>query len=285
MVEYEHDQRPRRQGFRVSWTLLTIGLLVITAASLSTLVVVVSIKNVDVLSTVALALAVLAFAAQLIVSLAQAQGAAEQLTQAERINSQTQSALVEVRSSAQALLSNQSEQFNKVLSAALGSVTREAVREAALTADDSANADDGTREAIDVEQVASQIETRLLSAINAIKMRSGSPPPSRSPRRLEDAVGLEEGEAGLRLLGQLTPPEVTYIVNRLEYWLNVPVITLVAPIQQPWTSLTAKGVFASHEIGNRLLLGLTEDGRSMVKTLLGPTYKANWYRKMVREVS
>ncbi|MFG1833604.1 hypothetical protein [Micromonospora chersina] len=163
MKEEMGEQHPSAQGFHVPWTWATMSLLVVAAASLGTLAVVVSIKDVDVLSTIALALAVLAFAAQLIVSLAQAQGSAHQLSQTERINSQTQSTLTEVRSTAQALLTNQSDQFNKVLAAALKSATESAVREVAEAADtptgEQETADDGQR--LDPEEIADQVQRRL----------------------------------------------------------------------------------------------------------------------------
>lgn len=74
----EHDGSP---GFKVPWGALSIGLAAIAIAYLGTLVVIASAQNIDALSTVALALAVLAFAAQLIVSLAQASAGAQQIAQ------------------------------------------------------------------------------------------------------------------------------------------------------------------------------------------------------------
>jgi hypothetical protein len=89
------------------------------------LAVVASVQNVDALSTVALALAVLAFAAQLIVSLAQANSGAQQIAQSERIYAETQSALTELRAASHSQLSNQKEIVAHLLQAALPSVAQE----------------------------------------------------------------------------------------------------------------------------------------------------------------
>jgi len=76
---------------------LTVILGVISLASLGTLAVITSVKNVDELSTVALALAVVSFAAQLIVTLAQGQTSAQ-------VNRETMAALTEMRATTNSLL-------------------------------------------------------------------------------------------------------------------------------------------------------------------------------------
>lgn len=159
--EADRYPAPPPQGLVVGWAALSLGLAVIATASLGTLITVVSIKDVDVLSTVALALAVVAFAAQLIVSLAQAQTAAQQLAQAERINSQTQTTLVEVRTTSQALLTNQTDQFDKVLGAALRAAIPEAVRE--VTDQDGGD----TPSSVDLEALAERLESRLSQVLGA----------------------------------------------------------------------------------------------------------------------
>ncbi|MEV0328716.1 hypothetical protein AB0H63_20040 [Micromonospora echinospora] len=160
-INFTEKTIPESNGLHVPWSRLSLGLLAVTITSLGTLSVIVGIKDVDILSTVALALAVLAFAAQLIVSLAQAQGSAQQLTQTERVNSETKSALAEVKSTANALLTNQSDQFNQVLSALLRSATADAVREATeASAVVDAQEPDGV-EPIDPEAVAERVEERV----------------------------------------------------------------------------------------------------------------------------
>ncbi|MEU7570495.1 hypothetical protein [Micromonospora sp. NPDC049240] len=183
-----------------------------SAASLGTLAVIVSIKDVDVLSTIALALAVLAFAAQLIVSLAQAQGSAQQLSQTERINSQTQSTLAEVRSTAHALLTNQSDQFNKVLAAALRTVTESAVREVAEATGDT-NASDGSTNqlrALDPTEIAVEVERRLRGALTLAPAKSS---PLSEPTWLNDPLDEVSGPATMQLFRSLTHNALDYFIN------------------------------------------------------------------------
>jgi hypothetical protein len=78
------------------------------------------IKDADVLSTVALALAVLAFVAQLLVFIAQSWSANQQMVQSEGLNRQTQALLAQVQVSAQSTQALLSEQFDTVLRHALG---------------------------------------------------------------------------------------------------------------------------------------------------------------------
>lgn len=103
------------------WVGLTWTLAVLASASLGTLAVVASVQGADALSTVALALAILSFSAQLVVTLAQAQGGAQQVTAFERVSTSTQGALTEIRATSDALLANQREQFSEVLRYAFSS--------------------------------------------------------------------------------------------------------------------------------------------------------------------
>jgi hypothetical protein len=176
------DQPPTKtptSGPTIRWGQLTIGLAIFSAACLGTLVVVVSIKEVDVLSTVALALAVLAFAAQLIVSLAQSQAAAQQLAEVERVNSETKAALAEIRATSHSLLSTQTSQFDKVLGVALRSVVPEALAEAA------GEPGNGNKP-IDAEDLVNRIVSSLPSAIESAQRTSQ--PPVHSTRTLVDRM-------------------------------------------------------------------------------------------------
>lgn len=109
----------RDRGLTIGWPTLSVALGVLAAACLGTLAVVATIRDADMLSTVALALAVISFAAQVVVSLAQSRAGAQQLAQAERTHNETRSLLYEVSARASALLANQSQQFDRVLDAAL----------------------------------------------------------------------------------------------------------------------------------------------------------------------
>jgi hypothetical protein len=97
-------------GLNIGWRVLAVGLSVFSVACLVAVVVVATIKAADTLSTVALALAVISFAAQLIVTLVQAQ-------QAARLNADTASALTEIRTTSASLAATQSGQFETVLQA------------------------------------------------------------------------------------------------------------------------------------------------------------------------
>jgi hypothetical protein len=143
-----------------------MGLAIVGLASTGALVTVVSVNNVDTLSTVALALAVLAFSAQLIVSLAQAQGSASQLSQTERINSETQVALAEIRSTSGALLTNQTELLDKLLAALLPSATVAALQEVAGDAGVSMDANGNESGQFDYEEVASRVEENVRRSLH-----------------------------------------------------------------------------------------------------------------------
>jgi hypothetical protein len=116
----------------VPWRSVALGCLITATASVATLVVVASVKNADVLATVALALAVLAFAAQLVIAIAQGQSASQQLLQSERVNTETQRLLSEIRSGSNELALTIRRQFDFVLRHALGSAVPRAVKEAGL---------------------------------------------------------------------------------------------------------------------------------------------------------
>lgn len=121
------DETAPRSHLRVSWTWLSIGLTLVAGSAIGTLVVVSSVNDVDSLSTIALALAVLAFAAQLIISLAQGIAGSQQLANVERVNADTKSALAAVRAAVDSLLSNQSEHFSDLLRAFLNRDSPESI--------------------------------------------------------------------------------------------------------------------------------------------------------------
>ncbi|MEV1071085.1 hypothetical protein [Micromonospora parva] len=150
---------------------------------MGTLSVVVSIQDVDVLSTIALALAVLAFAAQLIISLAQGMSGAQQIAQVERVNADTQSALAALRATSDALLSTQKEHFGQVLRAALAKAVPDAVEET-LSDENS----DGSNSPADIRNIA-QLQESILARVDEALSR-------------ERATLLPERKG-------FTPPEIT----------------------------------------------------------------------------
>lgn len=137
-------------GLTIGWGVVSLGLGVIALGSLGTLVVVTSIKEADTLSTVALALAILSFAAQLIVTLAQGQ-------QTSQLNADTKSALSDMRATTSSLLTNQRDQFDKVLDVALNQAVPAAVEDVQddLAQDDSKDDEDEAR------RRTSELEERL----------------------------------------------------------------------------------------------------------------------------
>ena len=102
-----------------------------TVSSLGVLAVTVAVKQVDILSTVALVLAILAFISQLVISIAQSQSSQQQLLQSERVNTDTQALLSTVQATVDSLLVTSKEQFALVLKSALDREVPAALHEAA----------------------------------------------------------------------------------------------------------------------------------------------------------
>jgi Kef-type K+ transport system membrane component KefB len=90
-------QQPTHSGsFVLSARAVGVGSAITAVASLAALAIVASLKDADTLSTVALALAVLAFAIQIVVFIAQASTASQQMVRAEQLNKETSGILVVV---------------------------------------------------------------------------------------------------------------------------------------------------------------------------------------------
>jgi len=127
-----HGKQEASRGLTIAWPIVAIILGVITLTSLGTLVVITHVNKVDVLSEVALSLAVVSFAAQLIVTMAQAQ-------QSTQVASETKAALSEMRATTNSLEANQRGQFDTVLKALvqrLNAAVEEVVDEAEPTEGD-----------------------------------------------------------------------------------------------------------------------------------------------------
>jgi hypothetical protein len=174
------DERPRGPTLRWGW--LATALAIFSAACLSTLIVVVTIKKVDPRSTVALALAVLAFSAQLIVTLAQDQQFGE-------LNADTKSALMEMRATTSSLLTNQSDQFDRVLRFALEKVhgaVEDAVEDVKGADDEQESTDESDRAA----ELESALQTRLEEALKRPTGRSGVVWSSNATPKSSDVASL-----------------------------------------------------------------------------------------------
>ncbi|MFI6760598.1 hypothetical protein ACIBF5_15830 [Micromonospora sp. NPDC050417] len=129
--EASSSSDPALANLTVHWKWVSLTLAIIALTAIGVLSVIVGTNDVDTLSTIALALAVLAFAAQLIVSLAQGMAGAQQLAQAERVNADTQAALAALRATSDAMLATQREHFGQVLQAALNRAVPAAVNDLA----------------------------------------------------------------------------------------------------------------------------------------------------------
>ena len=113
------DGTPPKEGLTIPWQWVTVILGMVAVSRLGALVVVAHKPSADGLSTVALALAILAFAAQPDVSLAQGMASTQLVGQVERVNTDTQSALSAIRATSETLVATRQKQFRDVLQAAI----------------------------------------------------------------------------------------------------------------------------------------------------------------------
>lgn len=116
--------RPDRDeaSLRIRWSSVGISGIIIAIASLGTLVTVVTLQSIDALSTVALVLAVLAFVVQIIVFIAQATAANDQMRSVQTINAETHALLAELRGSTQNTNDLLQHQYSKVLDGLMATV-------------------------------------------------------------------------------------------------------------------------------------------------------------------
>lgn len=216
------DEAQSPPGLKIRWGALSIGLAVFAAACLGTLVVVATVRAADMLSTVALALAVVAFSAQLIVSLAQANSNAQQLVQTERVNTNTQATLVEIRATSSSLLSNQRDLFGDVLQAALQDKIPSVAEEVA------AETSTSTTDETSSEQFADRIQSALDRAISGINRedfstRVGKNRLSRHPLyyELNKEPTQTEAEHALEVLNSMSPYQALRFGNYAQKFLTL----------------------------------------------------------------
>ncbi|MBE1581271.1 hypothetical protein H4W30_008352 [Amycolatopsis roodepoortensis] len=210
MSELEEPGYSAKSGLNIRWSSLTLSLAIFASACLGTLVVVASVQKADALSTVALALAVLAFAAQLIVSMLQSSAGAQQLVQTERVNSSTQAALADIRATSNSVLSNQRDLFGEVLRAALKEKVPSVARE---VAEDSA--EDPTNEGLISEELEEKLTRAIDRTFSQISRRNQSVEPHEPRKRsahpmygiLRTYPGEVEGRMAVELLRRLTQLE------------------------------------------------------------------------------
>jgi hypothetical protein len=268
------DEAQKRPGLTVPWSGLSLGLFVLSLASLGTLSVVASIKDVDLLSTVALALALLAFAAQLIISLAQAQGSAQQLNQSERVNTETKSTLAEVRSTTKALLTNQSDQFNKVLSALLRQATENAVREVAGASAGTDDTIEGPIETLDPEAIAERVEERV-RVLFARQFSSES----NEQKLVDHTLGRSLGISTIDLALSLSPGALLVFASMAaQAWRSPIRVARKAFEPAPLVELQQKDLIeltGTGSIGNTYTF--TRIGRMLAILIRGNHFDSDWY--------
>lgn len=112
-------ERDSSSSLRIPLGILALGAGIVAVASLSSLVVIAAIDDVDVLSTVALSLAILAFVVQIMIFLAQTWAAAQQRAQNEELNAETRVVLSKVEESVRGTQAAITDQFDRVLGVAL----------------------------------------------------------------------------------------------------------------------------------------------------------------------
>lgn len=198
----------------VPWSALSLALGVVAIASLGALVIVATVKDVDVLSTVALALAILAFAAQIIVSLAQSQASAQQLAASERVNAETRGLLAQIGAQGASLLANQSGQFDRVLEAALGTESVRSAVHAASPEDEGNNPNELT--GVDAEALSTALR-------RSVRGRFAGEPTDHVVNPYEDFVrelstwpGQKESEKAVEILRELKPWEAALLARRAQ---------------------------------------------------------------------
>jgi hypothetical protein len=121
-------------SFAVPWRRTALAAVTVATAALAALAIVATVENRDVLSTVALSLAILAFLIQIIVFIAQTWTTSQQMLQAQVLNAQSGSLLTEIRTHTQGTQAMLADQMKTVLDHAFQQAkTVDAKSEDALT--------------------------------------------------------------------------------------------------------------------------------------------------------
>ena len=109
------DQQSPAGQFQFGAKPVAVMSVVLGLACAGTLAVVASNKNVDSLSTIALALAIIAFIAQLIVYIAQSAATTQQMGRAERLHTETRALLQGIDRTAQSIQGSLNDQYGRVI--------------------------------------------------------------------------------------------------------------------------------------------------------------------------
>jgi hypothetical protein len=295
MTTEPHPGAPRA-GLNLAWGWLSIGLAIVAISALGALAVVAEKDSADILSTVALALAILSFSAQLIVALAQSYNGSQQIAQADQVNAATRASLAEIRATSNALLSNQREQFSEVLKAALHSAVPAAVKDVEATAGKDDDAEFGGN---GPDSTSQELEDRLIARLNEALSRPSVPSPPavelrRSPtplyRRIRSYPTEPRGRELLEILEQFTPEEAlvfgrwaTRLMERNEQGFSRVAMVARGAETGAINNLVEKGLFTrtarsgSSEPGvTRSWLEMTDLGAELASLLLGEGETPAW---------
>lgn len=131
--------------FQLSWPLVAGAASLVAVSSVAALIILIAIRQTDILSATALSLAILAFVLQLVVFIAQAWTSSQQSLHSQMLNTETRLLLTEVRASAQGMERMMTSQFERMLDHVLSSIPREL--DAVAAKSDSAGNGDGDMEA------------------------------------------------------------------------------------------------------------------------------------------
>jgi hypothetical protein len=301
-IDTQHESfTPGRSGLHIRWGVLTLSLAIFASACLGTLAVVASVQQADALSTVALALAVLAFAAQLIVSMLQSSAGAQQVAQTERVNSATQAALADIRATSTSLLSNQRELFTEVLQAALKEKIPSVAREVA---------EDSEGDISSEYSISDELEKKLSDAIDKAfsQLTRNYRPPSSSQTKpshplyasLRSFPSEEDGRKAFALLNTLTPWEAQRLGDFGHRFLDqtrerrLSRLTIIqkedAPLGPAVQGLANKGIISITKDSKlntdaRYLIKLTDRGVDVARFTTAVGRLPDWLAKMVHEPS
>lgn len=143
---------------RARWSVIALSLAVLSLGLFATLVVVVAIDNADTLSAVALALALVSFTAQLIVTLVQAQQSGSQLAETVRISTDMRATLGEISGQTNGLLASHESVVTRLLDLLPGAVSRAV--EGAVSSEEP-----GGSASVDMNAIEEQVRTSLLAQL------------------------------------------------------------------------------------------------------------------------
>jgi len=163
-VTRDVDLKPS-QAFSVSWRTTGIVALVVGTGSLTSLVLVASIKSVNILATVALALAVVTLTAQIVIFLGQFVVTAQQTQRDNTVYTETQGILTRIENQADSIHVMVTQHYDKLLDKVIAGTN--ATVEAAITADPE----------IDIDTLKERIATELSEIVSAERSSAigGSP--------------------------------------------------------------------------------------------------------------